>query len=316
MAVGSASTKNDDFWVPPQPGSSNAQIWVRNSQLAADHVTAGSFESAMLLLNQQAGIVNFDPLKPIFLSLYTGSNPQIHGFPSTPSLALSLQRNGLDIEPSSNGRQKGLPLLNTNLGVLTERLKLAYKSTTGGKFNDAFNHFVYIIHAIPLTVVDSKQEVNEVHQLLGLCREYITGLTLEMKRKELSAASGDAKRQLELAAYFTHCNLQVPHLILSLRSAMNFAYRSKNYNAAASFARRLLDLSPKADIAEQARKVVKFNETNPTDALELDYDERNPFVVCGGSFTPIYSGNPLIRCSYCGSSYKPEYSGTDRKSVV
>ena len=50
----------------------------------------------------------------------------------------------------------------------------------------------------------------------------------------------EAVRQCELAAYFTHVNLQSVHLMLSLRSAMTCCYKIKNYHTAATFARRLL----------------------------------------------------------------------------
>ena len=43
--------------------------WVQNSNLAADHIAAGSFETAMRLLNNQIGVVNFAPLKRIFLQV-------------------------------------------------------------------------------------------------------------------------------------------------------------------------------------------------------------------------------------------------------
>ena len=55
------------------PSSSEAELWSRNSPLAADHVAAGSFESAMQLLNRQVGAVNFEPLKPRFLEIYQAS---------------------------------------------------------------------------------------------------------------------------------------------------------------------------------------------------------------------------------------------------
>lgn len=35
----------------------------------------------------------------------------------------------------------------------------------------------------------------------------------------------DAKRQIELAAYFTHCALQPAHLLLALRMAMVAAFK-------------------------------------------------------------------------------------------
>ena len=48
-----------------------------------------------------------------------------------------------------------------------------------------------------------------------------------------------------MAAYFTHCNLQPVHLILTLRTALNLFFKLKNYKTAASFARRLLELGPR-----------------------------------------------------------------------
>ena len=56
---------------------------------------------------------------------------------------------------------------------------------------------------------------------------------------------------------------------------------------------RLLELNPKEPMATQARKVVKFAESQPADAVPIDYDERNPFVVCSVSHT----GHTLPLCS-------------------
>ncbi|KAM1123169.1 hypothetical protein ACFX19_004681 [Malus domestica] len=64
---------------------------------------------------------------------------------------------------------------------------------------------------------------------------------MEIKRKELK---GDPVRQQELAAYFTHCNLQMPHLRLALLNAMSVCYKAGNLNTAANFARRLLETNP------------------------------------------------------------------------
>ncbi|KAI5293000.1 hypothetical protein KEM52_005916 [Ascosphaera acerosa] len=63
------------------PLTSEAEQWVRNSPLAADHVAAGSFETAMQLLNRQVGAVNFAPLKPRFMEVYTASRTFL---PATP----------------------------------------------------------------------------------------------------------------------------------------------------------------------------------------------------------------------------------------
>lgn len=61
----------------------------------------------------------------------------------------------------------------------------AYQLTTGGKFQDAVHKLHAILLSVTLLVVDSKQEISEAQQLLGICREYIVGLQMEVKRKEL-----------------------------------------------------------------------------------------------------------------------------------
>jgi coatomer protein complex subunit alpha (xenin) len=120
----------------------------------------------------------------------------------------------------------------------------------------------------------------------------------------------DAIRIAELAAYFTHCNLEPPHLQLTLRSAMAICVKLKNLQSAASFARRLVDLAPPQNVVEQAQKVLIFCEQNKfVEEKPMKYDERNPFVICGSTFTPIYKGSPLVRCTYCSAPYMPELQG-------
>ncbi len=63
----------------------------------------------------------------------------------------------------------------------------------------------------------------------------------------------DAKKSAELAVYFTHCQMQPAHLQLSLRSAMTILYKSKNYATSSLMARRLIELSPPANIVETVR---------------------------------------------------------------
>jgi len=64
---------------------------------------------------------------------------------------------------------------------------------------------------------------------------------------------GSAASIAELAAYFTHCNLQPVHAQLALRSAMNVCIKIKNWAMAYNFGRRIMDLSPKQDVAEKVR---------------------------------------------------------------
>ena len=79
----------------------------------------------------------------------------------------------------------------------------------------------------------------------GTCREYNIALRIELKRKEIR---DDPKRVAELAAYFTHCNLQPVHMALSLRSAMSIFFKLKNFDTCHHFCRRLLELNPGAKV--------------------------------------------------------------------
>ena len=56
--------------------------------------------------------------------------------------------------------------------------------TTGGKFADAVEKLHQILLSVTLLSVESKQDVTEAQQLLGICREYLVGLQMELERKE------------------------------------------------------------------------------------------------------------------------------------
>ena len=294
--IKTTSTRVSSGFVAPRPGPSMGETWCRNSDIPVDHVAAGSIESAMQLYNSQIGVVNFAPLKNYFQMIFTGANVALPTFPGAPSVMQGIER------------AEGLPQLCISLQSLIDRLKVAYKATTGGKFSEAVNLFRGILHCLLFIVVSSKTEESEAIDLQNIAKEYLIGLTIELKRKE-AVAEKDLSRTCELAAYFTHTNIQPIHLMLSLSSAMTTAYKVKNYKDASSFAKRLLELNPKQNLTVQAKKVIAFAEKNPTNAHELNYDERNPFVICCNSFTPIYKGSPTISCPYCQASYLPEYKG-------
>ena len=73
------------------------------------------------------------------------------------------------------------------------------------------------------------------------CSDYNIALRIELKRREIK---DDPARAAELAAYFTHCNLQRLHMVLALRSAMSIFFKLKNFNTCATFCRRMLELQP------------------------------------------------------------------------
>jgi coatomer protein complex subunit alpha (xenin) len=247
----------------------------------------------MQIMRRQLGVMDFKPLKPLFLACASSAQataPSSQGAPPVLSPLFRANR---------------MPRLSLALPALVERLKQGYGFVTSGKFAEALDTFVHIAHAITLTVVKDRQQVSEIKELIGICREYISAMRLEMERKKMT----EAPKQIALAAYFTHCNLQATHTMLSLRSAMTTAYKLKLPKAAAGFARRLIELNPRPEISTQARKVIQFGEAAAGDEFSFDYDERNPFVVCGISFVPIYRGSPMARCTFCKAPYLPSHKG-------
>lgn len=291
-------------FVAPTPGMPVSQIWIQRSSLAAEHAAAGNFDTAMRLLNRQLGIKNFAPLKSMFLDLHSGSHTYLRAFSSAPVIPLAVER-GWNESASPNVR--GPPALVFNFSQLEEKLKASYKATTTGKFTEALRLFLSILHTIPLIVVDSRREVDEVKELITIVKEYVLGLQLELKRRELK---DDPVRQQELAAYFTHCNLQMPHLRLALLNAMSVCFKNKNLATAGNFARRLLETNPTIESqSKTARQVLQAAERNPTDATQLNYDFRNPFVICGATHVPIYRGQKDVSCPYCTTRFVPSQEG-------
>ena len=113
----------------------------------------------------------------------------------------------------------------------------------------------------------------------------------------------------DMAAYFTHYNLQPVHQILTLLTALNFFFKLKNFKTAGSFARRLLELGPKPEVAQQTRKILQACDKNPTEEHKLNYDEHNPFNICTVSFVPIYKGAECETAPLSGGQVLPAVQG-------
>lgn len=293
------------FVAAPSAGTSLAVQWVRNSSLAADHAAAGSFATAMQLLHRQIGVVNFEPLKPAFMAVYAGGAGSLPTQGNYAPLRAWLQRD----------EQSQLPLVAASFPQLVESLKDAYRAFTGAKFDDVAQLCLSILHTIPLLAVATKEESDKVKSLLAVCREYLVGCRLRAAVASVPLEQ-DAKRHVELSAYFTHVELQLPHLVLTLKLAMTSAFKSGNFITAASFCRRLLEIPEVAShprhekLRLTARKVLQKAEKEARNEVALDYQDNQPFVICARSLTPIYLGTRDSRCPYCAAAYRPEFAGS------
>lgn len=296
---------DDGYFVAPTRGVPPTQHWTNNSTLPVDHILAGNIESACRLLHDQVGVVNFTAYKTHFMSTLSRARTSLTGLPCVPSLAHYPGSNWKEASPKS-----ALPAVGLRLAELVTRLQSAYQMTTSGKFGEAIERFRAILLSIPLLVVETKAEETEALQLKEICTNYLVGLNMESARKNHSKATvEDQKRVCEMAAYFSHCNLQPIHQVLTLRTALNLAFKLKNFKTAGGFARRLLELGPKPEVAQQTRKILQACDKNPQDEHQLNYDEHNPFDICGASFVPIYKGAECESAPLSGAKYMPEFKG-------
>jgi coatomer subunit alpha len=189
-----AGDEGEGFFVAPTRGTSLAQHWVNNSKLPVDHILAGSFETAMRLLYDQVGVVDFAEYKQIFMQTYARSRTYFTALPSLPPLYAYPSRN-----PNQQNVKNILPAIGLKLNDLIQRLQKSYEMTTNGKFQEAVECFRSILLSVPLLIVESKQEIAEAQQLIEVCREYIVGLQMELHRKDLPKESvDDQKRSCEV----------------------------------------------------------------------------------------------------------------------
>jgi coatomer protein complex subunit alpha (xenin) len=141
-------------------GSSEAEQWARNSPIAADHVAAGSFESAMQLLNRQVGAVNFAPLKPRFLEIYQTSKTYLPAINGLPPLINYVRRDVDEID-----LKKVLPIIPRDLETIrTFELQKGFNAMKANQLETGVEIFRGILRALMLASVNDKKEVEEVRR--------------------------------------------------------------------------------------------------------------------------------------------------------
>ncbi len=235
-------------------GSSEADLWARNSPIAADHAAAGSFETAMQLLNRQVGAVNFAPLKPRFLEIYQASKTYLPATPGLPPLINYVRRN-----VDETDSRKLLPIIPRDLeSIATVDLQEGYSAMRSNKLDDGLKTFKRILHSLLVNAVSSQQDVGEAKKVIMTAAEYATAMALELERRALpTEGEANIKRSLELSAYFTIPKLEVAHRQLALMAAMKLAFTNKNYSSALSFANRMLANGGSAKLLDQVGNALR-----------------------------------------------------------
>ena len=231
-------------------GSSEADLWARNSPIAADHVAAGSFDTAMQLLNRQVGAVHFAPLKPRFLEIYQATKTYLPGMPGLPPIVNYVRRT---VEEEDT--RKVLPIIPRDIETIASvDLQEGYGAMRSNRLDDGLKTFKRILHSLLVNAVSSHQQVKEAVKIISTATEYTLAMSIELERRALSTeGEANLKKSLELSAYFTIPKLEVAHRQLALSAAMKFAFANKNLSSALSFSNRIIANGGSPKLVDQVR---------------------------------------------------------------
>ena len=139
-------------------GSSEAELWTRNSPIAADHVAGGSFETAMNLLSRQIGAINFKPLEPRFEEIYLASRTYLPANASLPPL-INYVRRTLKEKSSS----KLLPLIPRDMeSIQTNEVQTGKQRMQKNQLEDGIQSFKNALYLTMVNAVSSQAQQEEV----------------------------------------------------------------------------------------------------------------------------------------------------------
>eukprot|EP00397_Hematodinium_sp_SG-2012_P000797 GEMP01000798.1.p1 GENE.GEMP01000798.1~~GEMP01000798.1.p1 ORF type:complete len:1208 (+),score=227.47 GEMP01000798.1:233-3856(+) len=314
---GAAAEKKGDVFQSLAKGDSTPRKWLKTRKLPADLVYAGEFADALGLLKRRIGLKNAAPLKPIFELMFLATHASVPGGPQIPARLTHLSEEG---SQEDNLRPRNL----FNAARFVELLKDANRLVTTGKFKEALSSFQSILQSLPVAVVESAEDEKQLQECLEIAKDYTLAMRVEATRKtalgerkleELPAE--ELKRNLELASFFTVCNLSPNHLILTLRQAMPTSFKAGNFLSATTFARRLIgtnvgQLQGGAQIVQKARQVIAACEAKGSEAIPTSFDyneDPTSIVLCSKDLTAISAGARSVNCAFCNSKFQECYKG-------
>lgn len=273
--------------------------WAQKSTVPADHIAAGAFESAAQLLHNQIGAVRFEPLKQRFFDVYSANHLAVPGHDGLPPLEYRVLRSG------DSAQQ--LPYV-PGYDQLQARLQEAFNQVKSNQLELAIDSFRSVLHTAVTLAVQSEKEEQEVKKIIELSRNYILAFSIEVRRRSLPKE--DAKRNLELAAYFTKPQLKPAHAVLPLRTAAVQAANAKSYNLASHFAAEYLKHdSSSAGAKKMEANKQRWDQAKSMDAVAIDFDMYAQFDIDPISLTPIYEGQPVVYDLLTRAKYHAEHKG-------
>ena len=112
-----------DIFVPPSPGPDPySAILKKNPTNVALNAANGFFEKGLELLKNQIAVVNFGPLKQLFVDAYTVNRMKLKTLPHGPAWELKLKTSGM------------MPLLPVTVHSVEEGMTKGRNLTAKGEF--------------------------------------------------------------------------------------------------------------------------------------------------------------------------------------
>lgn len=145
----------------------------KNSNIAGELIAVGLFKEAQEKLETQIGMKSSEAISHSFCDIYLGSQM----FYSTMSFA------PVQAQYILNPNQKD-PYVSNTLKSLEKKLKLGYKKTTEGNFEEGLSIFKEIITSVPLMSVNSKADATSAEKLLSIATEYALALSCDIEKKK------------------------------------------------------------------------------------------------------------------------------------
>ena len=282
-------------YIPPTPGESVRDKWAENSQTAGDFVAAGRFSEALSILQETIALRNAQPLRNVFIETYVSVNM------SVPSLFFT----SFSAAISTTFRNQICPSINSPIPLIDELTKVALSAFSRGKFVECRQACTDIMHHVAVAVVSTREEEQKLLDSLETAKTYYLAVTLEMTRK----SEPEGARHIELATYLTYLKLIPSHIRLVLQSAMRVLTKGGNFLTCKIICQRLLDMGPNEKVAKQAQQILMICNQKASNRYEIDFDERNPFVVCAMTMKPIYRGKPTSQCPFCKAHFIAQCKG-------
>jgi len=156
---------------------------------------------------------------------------------------------------------------------------------------------------VPLAALTSSEQQETLKNQIRKATEYITGIRCEIERRKLTAedAQGNKVRIVELACYFSLCELETAHKFLTLKNAMNACYKIENFQTAAHFARVIIDMEStgifggKPEMLNQFKRYYDAFSKKGTNAHKLAFNPQDSVSVKGLSQSGYLDAGSLCR---------------------